>query len=300
MVKFIFGVLLLLSVLVYASRQGPLFKQVMAIPLPLIVEICSLYLISQVLSAYKWKLILDSLNERKPFFDCLKAYFLGMYINSFGLGIVGGDVVRALTIDANSKRVAILSVLFDRLHGFLVLATLGGISGFILLPEVKNLYYLLVPMLQLSISVVGFLIVFLSFYLTRVSFFQRWSNILDAFAFTSSLSWRNLLWLSFLSAIFHVIQIFSLVIYAAEFDINVSYFDWLAVMPLVNIASSLPISWNGVGIRESLLILYLTPNPFSITQVVTYSLIWLFAVIFGSILGAVIAIFGNFNFKLKS
>ncbi len=297
MFRFFIAAVLLTSVIVYASHQGPLLKEILKIPFWLFVLISGLYLVSQLVSALKWKLILAALGERKTLWDCTKSYFLGMYINSFGLGIVGGDIIRAVTINPKSSKNAAISVLFDRFHGFLVLAAIGGFTAVLNNPDwsFKNT---LVAVLQLGIVLAGIAGILFSFALKRIHT-EKFGKIIELLTFSASLDLPNLIKVTFISVIFHLLQLFTLYIYAKSIGVQLSPFHWAAVMPLINILSSLPLSWNGVGIRESLLLLYLTPVPFEVTQVVNYSLIWLAAVIIGSVVGAVIGIIGNLNLKPK-
>ena len=51
-----------------------------------------LYTIGQIVSAVKWKIFLKRAGISRSFFALNHAYFLGMFINTFGLGTVGGDI----------------------------------------------------------------------------------------------------------------------------------------------------------------------------------------------------------------
>lgn len=296
MARLALGVLLLVSLIVYASTQGPLFRSVTSLPVVSLIEITIVYILSQTVSAFKWMLILRSLNQNKTFWECLRAYFLGMYVNSFGLGIVGGDAVRALSVNAESKKSAIISVIFDRFHGFLVLSALGSVCGFIYAPGLDRTH-LFVPFLLMAIALAGVAAIFLSAKLERLHWPEKWQNYKDVLLFASSLKFGEFVKVSVISVVFHLLQLMALWLFSRHYGVELSPYYWISVMALVNIVSTLPISWNGLGIREALLMLYMTPQPLDATMIIAFSLIWLFAIICGSLLGAIMGIFQGFNLK---
>ena len=109
---------------------GQLKQTILSIPLSLAVLIVAAYLIGQTINTLKWWIIANSSGIDVKYTTCLKAGFLGMYVNCFGLGMVGGDLVRGLLISEGKaiKAKAISSVIADRIQGMAVLAGIGLIS----------------------------------------------------------------------------------------------------------------------------------------------------------------------------
>jgi hypothetical protein len=64
------------------------------------------------------------------------------------------------------------------------------------------------------------------------------------------------------------------------------------VIPLVNIASSLPISWNGLGVRENSYMYFLTAAPALVSpeQAAAFGALWLLAVTVSSAVGGIVAL----------
>jgi hypothetical protein len=65
---------------------------------------------------------------------------------------------------------------------------------------------------------------------------------------------RNIATVAYVSAIsllFHLLQISTHQIMAYGFGIHIPWQTLLITIPVVNIASTLPISWNGLGVREN-------------------------------------------------
>src|SRR5262245_34515023 len=75
----------------------------------------ALYLVGQVLSAFKWWMLGSSVGLARPVVDYVRYYFIGMFLNVFGLGTLGGDVVRGLYLGGRRRpALALNSVIFDR------------------------------------------------------------------------------------------------------------------------------------------------------------------------------------------
>ena len=93
-----------------------------------------LYIVGQVLSAYKWAVLGRSVGLDRPLAEYTRFYFIGMFFNLFGPSTVGGDVVRALYLGEGRRRgVALNSVLFDRGSGLALLMALAA-TGLLLFP----------------------------------------------------------------------------------------------------------------------------------------------------------------------
>jgi len=85
-----------------------------------------LFVLSLVIRAYRWLVLIRSLDPKVSFGRLLHLYFVGQFFNTFLPSTFGGDVVRALelTEDTNTSA-AIGTVLLDRMTGLLVLFVMG-------------------------------------------------------------------------------------------------------------------------------------------------------------------------------
>src|SRR5262245_14184751 len=85
------------------------------------------YLAGQVLSSVKWWMLGTSVGLKRAFTEYLRFYFIGMFLNVFGLNTIGGDVVRGLYLgDGRRPALALNSVIFDRISGLAILMALGA------------------------------------------------------------------------------------------------------------------------------------------------------------------------------
>jgi uncharacterized membrane protein YbhN (UPF0104 family) len=95
-----------------------------------------------------------------------------------------------------------------------------------------------------------------------------------------------------ISIVFHCIQIALHSVMASAVGAQIPLSTLFVVIPLVNIASSLPISWNGLGVRETSYIFFLTSPPplVSPEQAAAFGAMWLLAVTVTSAVGGIVAL----------
>src|SRR5512132_3182883 len=108
-----------------------------------------LYLVGQVMSAYRWWLIGRAVGLGQPYSQYVRFYFIGMFFMFFGPSTLGGDFARGLYLAAATKRRAraFNSVIFDRLNGLVTLVAVGA-TAFVLFPE----YVLPAPLFYVTVA----------------------------------------------------------------------------------------------------------------------------------------------------
>ncbi len=85
-----------------------------------------LYILSLIIRAYRWFVLLHSLDPTIPFGRLLRLYFVGAFFNAFLPTTYGGDVVRALELTRDTDASASVgTVLLDRMTGLLMLFVMG-------------------------------------------------------------------------------------------------------------------------------------------------------------------------------
>ena len=247
------------------------------------------YFLGQSLNCFKWYLIATHGGIKTTFPQAFKAYFTGMFANSFGLGVVGGDLTRALLLskEKNSKSVCLASVVADRAHGLSILAAIGFAAAMIfgtvtVKPEVMKL----VVAVELLVVVGWF---FGPWLLKRLPVKGKWKDLALQTAAVFPHAPLALLKISAVSFIFHLLQIGLHALIALALKASVPFSVLLVVIPFVNMLATLPISWNGLGVRESGYLFFLTPLFLNHHEAVAFGAIWLLAVTINSALGGVIA-----------
>lgn len=86
-----------------------------------------------VISAWKWRLLLDIHGIRFPFLQLNRYYFIAMFFNNFLPTGIGGDGYRVLKTWKNerSRAGAVIAVFMERLTGIAALLVLGFIGGIV-------------------------------------------------------------------------------------------------------------------------------------------------------------------------
>jgi len=105
-----------------------------SVPLHLIALVMIGYVAAPLLNCYRWLLFARWGGIHASFLHAVRGYFLGAFVNSFGLGTVGGDLTRALVLACGQpvKAQAVASVVADRLHGLAVRALVGSFAALLL------------------------------------------------------------------------------------------------------------------------------------------------------------------------
>jgi uncharacterized membrane protein YbhN (UPF0104 family) len=252
-----------------------------------------LYGLTQVVSAFRWQMLAQPLGFDQPLRDYTAFYFLGMYFNLFLPTSVGGDVVRAWYLDGGSGRrlAAFLSVVIDRLSGLLILLALacGAVS---LCPIAVRTWIVGSVWGTAGCALLALL---------AVPLLAQWTHRFDRVrrlveGVRQYLRRPALLMLA--TALSLAVQAANVVLVwlvgkAIAAPIPASYY-WI-VVPMVTLLTMLPVSLNGMGIREGGMVLFLAPLGVSEGTAVSLAFLWFSVFTATSLVGAGIYLFGNFS-----
>lgn len=210
-------------------------------------------LVAQVLSSYKWLLIVRGEGGEVRFLSALRIYFLGMFVNNFLPTGLGGDTSRVILVARKSNLSvgrSAWTVLFDRGTGFLALTYLG------LLAASWYLYGVLGLAIFLPAGLVGCALLLTirhrANYFPVNSLWVRSWNFLVIPVKSPSL-WPAVI----LSFAFNFILITAIFLVAKGFGIDVPW-SFVPILTLIVSASLLlPIFVGGYGAREAAFVLAL-------------------------------------------
>lgn len=252
------------------------------------------YTAGQILSSVKWWTIARAGGIDVPYTTALKALFIGMFVNCFGsgLGTVGGDVARGILISNGlpKKTEGIAAVVADRVHGLTVLSAIA-LSTSLFFDTGRVPGWILLCLLGLTLCfVLGWIVgpVLLKTIPCSAAISAKMQQVASIFPRNA----RILVIITGMSVIFHCSQILLHAVMANAVGATIPLSTLFVVIPLVNIASSLPISWNGLGVRENSYIYFLTAAPalVSAEQAAAFGALWLLAVTTTSALGGIVAL----------
>jgi glycosyltransferase 2 family protein len=289
--------LALFSGLFYFIDLHSLIDTIKRFPVLLIIVVFMGYVFGQTLSCLKWWTILRASGLSPSFFLVLRAYYVGMFANILGFGTVGGDLTRALIVAAGSQaRTRVLgTVAADRAHGLAVLALIGCIAT-LLFPHHSLPTALTLVLIVLAASVVvGWVVLVFG-----VQRFQRpeWfpASLHKLVRETaSSLPQRPwvILRITLISVCFHLTQITLQWTLIRTLNPSVSYLFVLTVVPYINIISTLPLSWQGLGVRENAYIFFFVPLVLTTEEAIAVGTIWFLAVTVAAALGGLCSLITN-------
>jgi len=200
-----------------------------------------------------------------------KLYLVGSFFSVFLPGAIGGDIIRVGYSSDHynlSLKKAGLIVLTERLCGLMAVLIML-VLGILYSPFIQH--YLHIPIYYMLCLLILFLLV-IPF---SIQFMLRHKI---------AISYKYMLLLVLLSGIGQAGDILAAYFFAQYFELNISFTNLLFVMPLVYIATVVPISLGGLGVREvsmvGLLAIFSIPNS---TAAILSLLLYLVRVLVGLI-----------------
>ncbi|MGH7170520.1 MAG: lysylphosphatidylglycerol synthase transmembrane domain-containing protein [Gemmataceae bacterium] len=258
------------------------------------------YLLTQGVSALRWRMLGRALGLGGQWRDYLGHYFVGMFFNLVLPTSVGGDVVRAWYLGRQSgaapptgrRTAAFLSVLADRVNGFAVLIVVACAAA-LCCPTPLPSWILACVAGMGAACLLGLAALSLLPWLRKgLSAHQRLTQMLDGAALCLR-DRRGMVGVTLLSLVVQLANVVLAWLIGEGLGLSVPPLYYGVLIPLVSLLTLLPISLNGMGLREYGTILLLAPLHVSEASAITLSLL-LFAVYTAtSLLGGVVYLFGN-------
>lgn len=283
---------LLLRILVSAILLGLLLHQVglreiltdiRQLPILFVLFAWAYYSFCQLLSAWRWQLFLTAKDVHVPVTRLFSFYMVGMFLNNFMPGSVGGDVVKTYDLyrATGRGRTAIVSVFLERFTGLIGLALIAvaalviglrGLDNPVILGAVGG------TALVLALSVAGIWWPPLADRLMRLvdrMLPRRIGEPLHGL-YTALADYRRhgrVLFVTILiSVVVHLLfaGYYALTSEALGTPIPFEYF--VLFLPLVTIVTMIPISLGGLGIREALMVALFAAVEVEAAHVIAISL----------------------------
>ena len=252
------------------------------------------YLFAQALSAVRWAVLARPLGIETPFKDLVKYYLIGMFFNLFAPGTVGGDVTRVFYLvrdeEAHAEGRAVttthaaMSVLMDRAIGMIVLVWLGA-AGLLLFPEyaIPSTVRSVTLLLAAGFVAAAFLIPLLRRVLPEDGHPLVVKIRLALRAYRTQ--WRALAVAALLSLIVHLIQAWMHLVMGLALGIEIPFSFCIIVYPLVGTFAAIPVSLNGLGLREGGYLYLLAVIGIGTEKGVAFGLLLFFIAALDSLIG---------------
>jgi uncharacterized membrane protein YbhN (UPF0104 family) len=253
----------------------------------------ALYLAIQAVSALRWQLISEPLGFERTLIDYARMYFVGMFFNLFLPTSVGGDVMRAWQLRAgdNRKLPALLSVFVDRASGLFVLLCLGlagALASPVALPDSLRRAIYLTAGLALA-GVVGLCVA--GKFGRHIARVKHLSAALKLYLLNPRLAVNTTL----LSLVIQAANVAVLWILSKALDLDVPVGYYIVAVPMITLMTVLPISLNGIGVREGGMVLFLSPLGVPDATAVSLAVLWFMVFTSASLVGGVVYFLGDFS-----
>ena len=241
-------ILLILSIFYYLHKNGHLNFDIfneLIVNLKINIFLIFLIFITFLLGAFRWSLILKSSNIKNSFIENFKIYYICSFFNNFLFGNLGGDFLKIYYVSKltnSNKTKNSLSILIDRLFGFIGLFLLGGTSFIIILINKNEYNYVLYFFGTILISL------FIFFYLFKL---LRKISLLDNLIKYFNLRQNLFFWCVLISVIiFFTVHsiIFFISSFIFSFHISLNYIFFANFISVL--MSAIPLTPGGIGLGE--------------------------------------------------
>jgi uncharacterized protein (TIRG00374 family) len=286
--------LALLARRVDLKAVGALF---VTLPLWLYLLSLAVVLIGQVMYAWRWRLLLTAAGVHVPFTVVIRQYFIGIFLNNFLPSTVGGDLAKVYLLGRDrGYRTVTASVLLDRILGVGLLALLSAVLLWLLpvtAPVIAVARLAVTGVAALSIAVVGVVAAGTGGLADRVSWMGAWpvaqAQRLQRLRFDMAAPLRSATVLSQATAVVAGYFLAVGVVYSSFIGVYTGsrppFGMLLAVAMAASVLSNVPISLNGLGLREQLHAALLIPLGVPGEVAVAISLLFWAHLIVASVLG---------------
>jgi len=258
------------------------------------------YFLGQLISSVRWALLARPLGFRNSLKDFTVYYFIGMFFNLFAPSTIGGDVGRVFYLARGEAKVdgqswtgpttcALVSVVADRTIGMAVLVWMGAMA-LVMFPmySIPWVIRYLTLALALGFVLAWAVLPLLHRFLKRKenSLGKNLGRALETFGRNQPIILQAIL----LSLVIHLIQAWIQVLLGRALDLEIPWSYSFILYPLVGLFSALPISLNGIGLREGGYLFLLQKIDVSSEKAIAFGLLWFLIVVLESLIGGVVFI----------
>lgn len=259
----------------------------------------AIYVGAQIFSAYRWQALAKALDFKLSIREFFDYYMLGMYFNLFLPSAIGGDVSKVFYLAKatdRKKRDAGITVLADRGTGLVALCILTAI---ICLSPVANPFPNSLRYTLIGLPVLGFTVLFALRLVSKekiAAFVERYPKL--GILTSAWVYWHDSALLTktvLVSMLCHASMILIHVLICMALGINVPVLYLILVYGVVSLAGVIPISFNGIGLREGAYKILLTREGVPDHTALAFGLYWFIISTVTSLVGGLILIKGHYK-----
>jgi hypothetical protein len=279
------------------TNLGEILAAVSSANVWLLVIAFSLHIAGFTLSAFRWRMLLRTRGSDASIPFLIESYIVGVFFNNFLPSTIGGDVYRAYDSWrlGQSRSGAVAVVFVDRFLGLLALmlfALLALLAANELTQNIPLLY------VWILLGTAGMLAaVWLMFMPPRwlpgliarmkLPFGSKIRSIIEAFlAFKGE---RDVLFKALgISILLQANVVLHYYLIARSLNLPIPFYSFFLIIPLATVITLLPISVNGIGVRENVYVFFLAPFAVLKPEAVAFAWIGYGMVVLQGIIGGII------------
>ena len=270
--RVVIGVAIVTLLLSRRDAAAQVAQTLRSVPIWVIFGAVLFYWAGQILSAWKWQLLLRARGAQVSLVTCCRIYAAGMFGNLWLPTNVGGDALRATLLAARvpelGKADALASIAVERGCGFAALLVIAASA--LLVRGADNRGWQTLAIASAIVAALGLML----WALLRLKH-PKIARLREALSFYARSRQRGVLWQAMaLSLAFQISQVgLNLgLAWASGLDLPAHIFWWLG--PLLSLSSLIPAGIGGLGVREAAAVALLQGWPIGVGQIVGWSLLW--------------------------
>lgn len=250
----------------------------------------ALFLVAQFACVRRWQLFAKELRFEETFAQYCSYYFIGTFFSLVLPTLVGGDVIRAWYLNGQSGRkwAALGSVFLERVNGLLVLIATACVG--VLICPIDLPWWI-------SGSVWGIAACAL-LGIASLPILKRWRRLSAERRQQLQLmiellrSPRVLVEATIMSILLQAAAVLVLWFLGLGLGLNVPIAYYAVLGPMVSLLMLLPISVNGMGVREAGIVLFLLPLGVDETTSLSLAFLWFSVGATVCLIGGIVYLFG--------
>ena len=275
------------AVLLWHYDARPIFRILSRERPAYFAAVVVLYVAGQAMCAYRWQLLAALLKVRGRYREFLAYTFVGMFTNLFVPGLLAGDAARSVYLGRRYGRMgeAIASVVADRVVGLVGLFWLAALSA-IFLNFAPIPSSVITPTIAVgAIAFAGFLTAPLVARLIHLMPrpVRRAGGIVAPYLHHP----LTLIPAIALSIVLQITLAVGQYILADGLGLTAPLSLFVLCVPIANVFASLPLTLNGLGIRESAYLLLFGMAGMRKEDAIALGLLWFAITMVGGLTGAI-------------
>jgi glycosyltransferase 2 family protein len=265
---------------VYKVDWGQFFQEIEKIGLLEVSAYLLVVIIGITVSSYKWKVLADFKGIHRPLSDYVKLYLTGTFINNFMPSFIGGDTYKSYELGKEDRKFveSASTVMMDRITG------LFGATILALVFSLVNVSRVLESKALIIVNVILLLSLFFDIFAAKIKHFSIFHGLvkmipekilkfireLDTYNHNSRVLTKAIIW-AFVFDFIGIALANYILFYALGIKIGVV--DYLSVIFLISVISSVPVSVNNIGIKEWAYITFFGVFGLGATSVTTVAIV---------------------------